>query len=99
MKHCIVSFVDFGGIRHSVEVQADSMYEAAAAALEAFREHECSPGIGTELEVQVRTSVTHTIAVNKLKDWAKLGGGSPRDIVLKGRIKAVFACAASVRRT
>jgi len=47
----------------------------------------------------VRTSVTHTIAVNKLKDWAKLGGGSPRDIVLKGRIKAVFACAASVRRT
>ena len=77
MKHCIVSFVDFGGIRHSVEVQADSMYEAAAAALETFHEHDCSPGIGSELEVQVRSAVTHMLAVKKLKDWADLGGGSP----------------------
>ena len=99
MKDCIVSFVDFGGIRHSVEVQADSMYEVAAVALEAFQQHDCSPGIGTELEVQVRTSVTHTIAVNKLKDWAKLGGGSPRDVVLKDRIKAVFTSPASTSRT
>ena len=29
-------FIDPGGIRHSVEVQADSMYEAAAAGLENF---------------------------------------------------------------
>jgi hypothetical protein len=28
MKHCTVSFVDFDGIRHSVEVQADSVHEA-----------------------------------------------------------------------
>ena len=35
MKHCVVSYIDPGGIRHSVEVQADSIYEAAA--LEHFR--------------------------------------------------------------
>jgi hypothetical protein len=52
MKQCVVSFVDFGGIRHSVEVQADSMYEAAAVALENFHAHDCSPGRGSELEVQ-----------------------------------------------
>ena len=63
MKTCAVSFVDFTGIRHSVEVQADSMCEAAAAALEAFRDHECPPGAGSELEVQVRSAVTHTIGV------------------------------------
>ena len=90
MKHCIVSFVDVGGIRHSVEVQADSMYEAAAAALESFHEHECSPGIGSELEVQVRTAVTHTVAMKKLKEWAELGGGSPRDVILKRRIRTVL---------
>lgn len=99
MKHCVVSFVDFSGIRHSIEVQADSMYEAAAAALEAFQQHDRSPGIGSELEVQVRTAVTQTIGMKKLKDRADLGGRSPRDVVLKQRIKVVFAGAASKRRT
>ena len=98
MKHCIISFVDSGGIRHSVELQADSMYEAAAAALEDFHQHDCSPGIGSALEVQVRSAVTHTIAVKKLKDWADLGGGSPRDVILKRRIKTVFSDATSARR-
>jgi hypothetical protein len=83
MRQCVVSFVDFAGIRHSAELQADSMYEAAAAALEAFRQHDCSPGIGSELEVQVRTSVTHTIGIKKLRDWADVGGASPSVVSLK----------------
>jgi hypothetical protein len=90
MKHCVVSFIDVGGIRHSVEVQADSMYEAAAAALESFHGHDCSPGRGSELEVQVRTAVTHTLSVKKLEDWANHSGVSPRDTILKQRIKAVL---------
>lgn len=90
MKYCTISFLDFSGVRHSVEVQADSMYEAAAAALESFRQHECPPGMGSELEVEIRSAVTHTIAVNKLKRWAELGGGSPREVILKDRIKAAF---------
>ncbi len=90
MKQCVVSFIDFGGIRHSVEVQADSMYEAAAAALESFHAHACSPGRGSELEVQVRSAVTHTLSVKTLEDWANLGGASPRDSILKRRIKAAL---------
>ena len=90
MKQCVVSFLDIGGIRHSVEVQADSMHEAAAAALESFHEHDCSPGRGSELEVQVRSAVTHTITVKKLEDWANSSGASPRDAILNRRIKAVL---------
>ena len=97
MKQCVVSFIDFTGIRHSVEVQANSMYEAAAAALESFREHDCAPGVGSELEVQVRTAVTHTIGIKKLREWAGQGRRSPRDVVLKQRIKAVFSGIASTR--
>lgn len=99
MKSCTVSFVDFSGIRHSVEVQADSMYEAAAAALEAFREHDCPPGAGSALEVQVKTAVTHTIGIKKLKEWASLGGSSPRDKILRQRIKAALTGEASPHST
>ena len=49
-----------------------SLSGAAAAALECFREHGCSPGVGRELEVQVRTAITHTIGVKKLREWAGL---------------------------
>ena len=75
------------------------MYEAAAAALESFREHDCAPGAGSELEVQVRTAVTHTIGVRKLREWAVQGGRSPRDVVLKQRIKAVFSGGELTRKT
>ena len=91
MKHCVVSFVDFSGIRHAVEVQADSVYEAAAAALESFRDHRCPPGIGSDLQVEVRSAVVHTIGIKKLKEWSALGGGSPREVVLKKRIKSAFS--------
>ena len=98
MKQCAVYFVDTNGIRHSVAVQADSMYEAAAAALETFREHECSPGVASQLEIQVRSPVTHTLAMKKLKGWADLAGGSPRHVILKGRMKRVLARDDSITR-
>ena len=41
--------------------------------------------MGNELEVQVRSAVTHTVNVKKLEDWANLGGASLRDAILKGR--------------
>lgn len=97
MKDCVVSFVDSGGIRHSVEVQADSMYQAAAAALESFHEHGCRPANGVNLEVQVRSAVTHNIRVGRLKQWAEAGGRCPQEAMLKRRIKAVFAGAPPAR--
>ena len=43
MAKCVVSYLDLSGIRHQVEVEATSMYEAAALAIRAFREHDCEP--------------------------------------------------------
>ena len=48
-------------------------------------------GIRSQLEIQVRSAVTHTLAMKKLKDWADLAVGSPRDVILKGRMKRVLA--------
>ena len=40
MATCIVSFLDWDGVRHAVEVQADGLYEAAVLGLAAFKRHD-----------------------------------------------------------
>src|SRR6478672_11215291 len=52
MATCVVSYVDTSGIRHSVEVEADSMYEAAVMGVKVFRQHDCEPLEGSRLEIE-----------------------------------------------
>ncbi len=87
MAACTVSYLDTSGIRHSVEVEAESLYEAAALAVRAFRRHDCGPRGMAKLEVEMRSSVTHTLTIKRLEEW--LGGAcsSPREAVLKERLR------------
>ena len=71
-RTCIVSFTGHDGIRHSVNVQAETLYEAVVLAIRAFREHECAPGPASQLEVEARSpSVTHTVSMAKVQDWLR----------------------------
>src|SRR5258707_9765145 len=58
-RTCAASFVDSAGIRHSIEVAAESLYEAAALAVNEFRRHPWTdgiePGLVTVLEVNILT--------------------------------------------
>ena len=90
-RQCTVSFSDPEGIRHSVQVHAESLYEAAVLAVRAFREHDCAPGPASRLEVEVAgPSVTHTVTVKKVHEW--LGGTcrSPNERLVKERLKALL---------
>lgn len=90
MAACIVSFVDLDGVRHSVEVQAEGLYEAAVIGLAGFRKHELEPGGLTELEIEVRSSVKHTLSVTKVHEWLQRGVRTPREAVLKERLRALL---------
>jgi len=90
MAKCIVSYLDLSGIRHQVEVEAGSMYEAAALAVRAFRDHDCEPGPLSQLEIEIRTSVTHTLTVKKLREWLEGGAKTPRDVVIKDRLRELM---------
>ena len=79
VRPCIVSFSDAEGLRHSVEVQAESLYEAAILALKTFREHHCVPGPVARLDVEVHTRVTHSVTVAKIEAWLKGGACSPAE--------------------
>ena len=91
MAACTVSFVDLDGIRHSVEVEADGLYEASVLGLCAFRKHQLEPGGLTQLEVEVRSSVTHTLTVTKVREWLQRGVRTPKEAVLKERLRTMLA--------
>jgi hypothetical protein len=91
MATCVVSFVDWDGIRHSVEVEAEGLYEASILGLCAFRKHELEPGGLTQLEVEVRSSVTHTLTVTKVREWLQRGVRSPKEAVLKERLRTLLS--------
>lgn len=90
MPLCIVSFVDLRGIRHAVEVQADSLYEAVVLGVSQLREHECEPGDVRPIDVEVRKSVTHTITLRKVTEWLNGGAKSPKEAITKERLRALL---------
>jgi hypothetical protein len=90
MATCLVSYLDTSGIRHSVEVDAQSMYEAAVLAIKIFREHDCEPCEANRLEIEVRSSVTHTLTIRRIHDWLNGGAKTPKEAVTKERLRALL---------
>jgi hypothetical protein len=90
MAACIVSFVDTEGIRHTVELEAESLFEAAVLAMKTFKQHNCEPGPVTRLEVEIRSAVTHAVTPKKIHEWLNGGAKSPKEAVIKERLKALM---------
>lgn len=94
VQTCTVTFRDLEGTSHSVEVVAETLYEAAGLALQAFRQArfiDPDPGSATRLEVEVRSpAVRHTVTVNQLRKWATSGSSDPRDGIRKKRLAEVL---------
>src|ERR1044071_2765441 len=90
MASCVVSYLDTDGIRHTVEVEAETLYEAAVLALRTFKAHNCEPGAMRSLQIEVRSSVVHTLTVQKIHEWLQRGSRTPRDAVMKERLRALL---------
>ena len=90
MARCVVSYVDTSGVRHMVELEADSLYEAAALAIRVFHDHGWPTGDLTPLEVEIRTSITHTLTPRRLREWLQGSSKSPNDAVLKHRLRELL---------
>ena len=90
MAVCIVSFVDLDGVRHSVEVQADGLYEAAVLAFVSFKKHDFRPSPNTLIDVEVKSSITHTLAWHKVGEWLERSVRTPKEAILKERLRAML---------
>jgi hypothetical protein len=97
---CQVKSQDIEGIRHECTVQADSVFEAVAAAAREFREKQwcgAPPGPGCEFSVQVLPEIppqTHTVSLSQVQDLARFGVvQGPKGMVRKNRIRELLGIA------
>lgn len=90
MASCTVSFKDAEGLRHSVDLEAESLYEAAVLAIRTFRRHHCEPGYAAQLEIEVKSSVTHIVTPARIQEWLNGGAKSPKEAIMKERLRALL---------
>lgn len=78
---------DLEGASHQVEVLASTLYEAAAAALAAFRqqgwaEDALTPNAVLRVEVQL-PPVVHEVPLKAVERWVRSPSTNPRDELAK----------------
>jgi hypothetical protein len=91
---CTVSFTGPSGVRHSVDVTAESVYEAAALGVSALRKDGWVDvvGPGTEIEIQVREpAICHRITMQQILRWCDGITASPDETLRKRRFKQLLA--------
>jgi hypothetical protein len=94
LRSCRVSITDLKGIRHTADVTASTLYEAVALGLAAIRGHDWVRDLPEDLntvEVSVtEVQVTHAVRFRDFKNWIDRTGGSPRDVVQRGRVREIL---------
>ena len=92
LRTCTVSFSGPSGIRHSVDVTAESVYEAAALGVSALRKNGWADAValGTELEIQVRPPTFHCITVHQIHRWCDGIATSPDETLKKRKLKQLL---------
>ena len=93
-KACTVVLHDLNNTTHQFDVTAETLNEAVAQALTVARGQDWVGDIGTGLTtvtVKVRNpEVTHIVKIQDFENWLNRGCNSPKDVVLKGRLRRML---------
>jgi hypothetical protein len=94
LRTCRVCCCDLKGVEHVVEVTADSLYEAVAQGLRAFRENDWVDDVGgglTTITVLVsQPSVEDKVRVRDFEQWLEAQGRTPAEMSLKSRLRELM---------
>jgi len=88
-----VSFQDVRGIRHSVDVEAESLYEAVVLAVRRFRQDHWTEQVGraTVLDVEAREPATkHSISLQQGERWLSGATPNPNETTKKAKLKMIL---------
>ena len=93
VRVCTVSFQDRRGIRHSVDVEAESLYEAVVFAVHRFRGDIWAERVvkGTLLDVEVREPATkYSISLQQVEGWLAGVTTNPSEAMKKAKLKMLL---------
>jgi hypothetical protein len=93
LKQCAVSFTDVRGIRHTADVEAESLYEAAVQGIRRLNQDPWIEriGPGTKLEVEVREpSARHILSVEQVERWLAGATANPTEATKKKKLKLLL---------
>jgi len=94
LRVCHVSFKSPTGITHGVDVEAETLYEAAGLGFARLKKDGWIEGLGpgSRLEIQVHEpSTIHSLTVAQLHRWIDGGTKSPADLLRRARVKQHLA--------
>ena len=93
LKACAVSFTDVRGIRHTAEVEAESLYEAAVQGIRRLNQDPWIERIGpaTKLDIDVREpAMRHTLSVEHVERWLAGATKNPTEATKKAKLKLML---------
>ena len=101
LRTCRVACCDLNGVEHTVEVTADTLYEAVAQGLRAFRDadwvSDLAHGQATITVVVKQPEVKHNVRVKDFDNWLESAGRNPAEMSLKSRLRQLLGISAVAR--
>lgn len=92
-RSCRVSIKDMDGVKHTVEVTAETLYEAVALGLVAVRGNDWVMGIAQGLNtIQVSVvdiPIEHSVKIQDFNAWLERTTGAPKETSTRSRIKDI----------
>src|ERR1700728_4005763 len=93
-RSCTVRFQGREGVVHEVTVMAESLFEATARALRAFRDQgwslEDAYWTGQLEIVAKQPEIKHRVLLKQFDEWLKRTGGSPKEILRRQHVKRIL---------
>ena len=94
VKTCRVTCRDSLGVAHTVDVTAQTLYEAVAQALRLFRENDWADDaqrVPAVVTVRVKQpEMEHTVRTRNFESWLGSAPRSPAEMALKVRLRGIL---------
>jgi uncharacterized protein (UPF0210 family) len=101
LRTCTVAVKDLRDVEHSVEVTAETLYEAIATALAALQQDswvgEIGQGCTTVTVVVQQPPIKHEVRMRDFLSWLGRQGGSPAEVILKQKLEKILGKANHAR--
>ena len=94
LRTCTVAVRDLRDVEHSVEVIAETLYEAIATALATLQQDnwvgEIGQGIATVTVLVQQPPVKHEVKIKDFVSWLGRQGRSPAEVILKQKLEKIL---------